>query len=65
MYSITDSSRSSIITYYIEKAIEEMEKNRSTSGSAEGVLHKLLKIDKNIAIVTALDMMMAGVDTVR
>lgn len=42
-----------------------MEKNRSTSGSAEGVLHKLLKIDKNIAIVTALDMMMAGVDTVR
>lgn len=54
----------SIITEYIDQAIEEFEKNPS-SGGEESVLQKLLKIDKKVAIVMALDMMMAGVDTVR
>lgn len=31
----------------------------------ESVLEKLIKIDKRVAIIMALDMLMAGVDTVR
>lgn len=54
----------SIITEYIDQAIEEFEKKPSSDGE-ESVLQKLLKIDKKVAIVMALDMMMAGVDTVR
>lgn len=35
------------------------------SEEEESVLEKLLKIDKPVAIIMALDMLMAGVDTVR
>lgn len=34
------------------------------SATEESVLEKLLKIDKRVAIIMALDMLMAGVDTV-
>lgn len=40
-------------------AIKQKDEN-----SEESVLQKLLKIDKKLAIVMALDMLMAGVDTV-
>ena len=55
---------SSIITSYIDKAINDFEKNPVAPGNEESVLQKLLKIDKKMAIVMALDMLMAGVDTV-
>lgn len=54
---------------YIDEAIEkiEMEKklgnrdaNRETS-----ILEKLYSVDRNVAIIMALDLLLAGVDTVR
>lgn len=52
--------------YYIDQAIEKFKKNPATSeqNREPSVLEKLLKIDKHVAVVMALDMMMAGVDTV-
>ncbi|XP_075148697.1 cytochrome P450 CYP12A2-like isoform X2 [Haematobia irritans] len=53
---------------YIEEAIERIE-NEEKSGRPEkpenekSVLEKLVKIDKKIAMVMAMDMLMAGVDT--
>lgn len=44
--------------------MKDFEKNPVTPGNEESVLQKLLKIDKKMAIVMALDMLMAGVDTV-
>ncbi|KAI8115282.1 Cytochrome P450 CYP12A2 [Lucilia cuprina] len=57
-----------ITTTYINEAIERLERER-LSGAKEkaehekSVLEKLLKIDKKIATVMAMDMLMAGVDT--
>lgn len=54
---------------YVDEAIERLEKERE-SGVAEkpenekSVLEKLIKIDRKIAMVMAMDMLMAGVDTV-
>lgn len=52
--------------YYIDRAIEKLEKRSSfnTDDKEPSVLEKLLKIDKHVAMIMALDMMMAGVDTV-
>lgn len=55
----------SIITELIDAAIAEFEKSGTKANTEESVLQKLLKIDKKVAIVMALDMMMAGVDTVK
>lgn len=54
----------SIITELIDTSIAEYEKNPTKEGADTSVLQKLLKIDKKVAIVMALDMLMAGVDTV-
>lgn len=54
----------SIIISYIDKSIAEAEKNALPPSGEESVLQKLLKIDKRVAIIMALDMLMAGVDTV-
>lgn len=52
--------------YYVDKAVANFEKNPSIENNRElSVLEKLLKVDKNVALVMALDMFMAGVDTVR
>ncbi|XP_075148687.1 cytochrome P450 CYP12A2-like [Haematobia irritans] len=57
-----------IIKKYVDEAIERIEAN-SRQGIAEkpeseqSVLEKLIKIDKKIATVMAMDMLMAGVDT--
>lgn len=50
----------------IQKAVERIEDKSvaNISDSEPSVLEKLLKIDKNVAIVMALDMLLAGVDTV-
>lgn len=54
---------------FVEEAIQRLEAERE-SGTPEkpdnekSVLEKLIKIDKKIAMVMAMDMLMAGVDTV-
>uniref|UniRef100_A0A1I8NQL9 Cytochrome P450 n=1 Tax=Stomoxys calcitrans TaxID=35570 RepID=A0A1I8NQL9_STOCA len=53
---------------YIEEAIERIESEQKMDlpekpESEKSVLEKLVKIDKKIAMVMAMDMLMAGVDT--
>lgn len=45
--------------------IEREEKSGETTGREPSILEKLLKVDRQVAIVMALDSLMAGVDTVR
>lgn len=60
-----DSPLDSITTKFIDMSIAEIKENGSISNTTEeSVLEKLLKIDKRVAIIMALDMLMAGVDTV-
>lgn len=57
----------SIILKYIEVAIQRIEreeKSGETTGREPSILEKLLKVDRQVAIVMALDSLMAGVDTV-
>ena len=54
---------------YIDEALKRIDldsegKFTSEENKEKSVLEKLLKIDRKIAVVMALDMMMAGVDTV-
>lgn len=53
--------------YFIDQAIDKLEKKPAESNQHRepSVLEKLLKIDKHVAIVMALDMLLAGVDTVQ
>ncbi|XP_073817034.1 cytochrome P450 CYP12A2-like [Musca autumnalis] len=53
---------------YVEEAITRLEEERlngvaEKSDNEKSVLEKLIKIDKKIAMVMAMDMLMAGVDT--
>ncbi|XP_036324712.1 cytochrome P450 CYP12A2-like [Rhagoletis pomonella] len=53
---------------YIDEALKQIELDKdgkftSEVGKEKSVLEKLLRIDRRIAVVMALDMMMAGVDT--
>ncbi|CAD7015082.1 unnamed protein product [Ceratitis capitata] len=48
-----------ITTHYIEKAMEQFDQ----SAEGKSVLEKLYRIDKNVAVVMAMDMLMAGMDT--
>lgn len=50
--------------YYIDEAIDKLGKTPSDPNREPSVLEKLLKIDKQVAMVMALDMFLAGVDTV-
>lgn len=58
-------SFSSITTKLIDKSIEEIKIKPQDADKENSVLEKLLKIDKRVAIIMALDMLMAGVDTVK
>lgn len=54
---------------YIDEALKQIEmdsdgKFTSEAGKEKSVLEKLLRIDRRVAAVMALDMLMAGVDTV-
>jgi cytochrome P450 family 12 len=53
------------IMKYVDRAVENYEKNpsASTDSDHEGILEKLLKIDKDVAVVMAADMLGAGIDT--
>ncbi|KAM7361973.1 uncharacterized protein ACRADG_012837 [Cochliomyia hominivorax] len=57
-----------ITGFYINEAIERIEQERKNGvpekpDQEKSVLEKLIKIDKRIASVMAMDMLMAGVDT--
>lgn len=51
------------IQKFVMAAVEKYEKNPTPDDHATGVLEKLIKIDKNIGIAMAEDMLLAGVDT--
>ncbi|KFB35468.1 cytochrome P450 CYP12F2 [Anopheles sinensis] len=51
-----------IIMVKIENAVVKFENNPPSEGN-QSVLEKLLKINKHVAVIMALDMLMAGVDT--
>jgi cytochrome P450 family 12 len=55
-----------IVMKYVNKVVEKYEdKSRESTDSDnfEGILVKLLKIDKDVAVVMAADMLSAGIDT--
>lgn len=56
----------SLVVGYVNNALAHLEKGGARAGRQReaGVLEKLLKIDKNVAVVMATDMLTAGVDTV-
>jgi cytochrome P450 family 12 len=56
----------SIILNYVNEAVENLKlRDKNVKDDHElSILEKLLKIDKNVAIVMSADMMLAGVDTV-
>lgn len=58
----THEATTEVVNGYVMDAIQRFEKSEP-SGDNEGVLEKLLKIDKNIAIVMVQDMLLGGIDT--
>lgn len=48
----------------VDEAIIRMENNPTQLSDSQSVLEKLLKVDRQVAVVMAFDMLMAGVDTV-
>ncbi|XP_050322357.1 probable cytochrome P450 12b2, mitochondrial [Bactrocera neohumeralis] len=53
---VTDATK-----FYIEKAMEKFKNEQNDE--ARSVLEKLYRINKNVAVVMAIDMLMAGLDT--
>lgn len=49
----------------VEEAIDKIENGTAADDVKDGILYKLLKVDKKVAIIMASDMVLAGVDTVR
>lgn len=55
----------SITLSFVEDAIQRIESQKDTKPvDKQGVLEKLLKVDKTIATVMSMDMLAVGVDTV-
>jgi len=52
-----------IINEYVYEAVERYEKNPLSSDREMSVLEKLLKVDKDVAIVMAQDLILGGVDS--
>ncbi|XP_055588799.1 uncharacterized protein LOC129741117 [Uranotaenia lowii] len=52
-----------IIKAKVDAAVTRLEKNPSKSSEAMSVLEKLLKVDRDVAVIMAFDMLQAGVDT--
>uniref|UniRef100_W8BVC2 Putative cytochrome P450 12c1, mitochondrial n=1 Tax=Ceratitis capitata TaxID=7213 RepID=W8BVC2_CERCA len=52
-----------ITNRYANEALARLERNPAKAGQERSVLEKLLKVDRKIAIIMAMDMLMAGVDT--
>ncbi|BFF90982.1 probable cytochrome P450 12a4 mitochondrial [Drosophila madeirensis] len=66
LMSILDSILD-IISVYVNEAVERLEKEANQGvvrpENEQSILEKLLKVDKKVATVMAMDMLMAGVDT--
>lgn len=56
----------SLILKHINRGIEELKKKKNDPNAVReaSVLEKLLKIDRHVAVVMAMDMLLAGIDTV-
>ncbi|KAL1397369.1 hypothetical protein pipiens_009812 [Culex pipiens pipiens] len=52
-----------IIMSHVDAAVVRLEKNPTLSSDQQSVLEKLLKVDRNVALVMVYDMLLAGVDT--
>lgn len=52
--------------FYVSEAVRRIERdqNHSTIVGGKSVLEKLIQVDKKVAIVMAMDLLLAGVDTV-
>ena len=48
----------------VDDAILKIENGTAADDVKDGILYKLLKVDKKVAIIMASDMIFAGVDTV-
>lgn len=53
------------IMKYVDNAMQRLDASSCSDRSDRSVLEKLLKINRELAIVMVYDMIMAGVDTVR
>ncbi|KAG5671495.1 hypothetical protein PVAND_001689 [Polypedilum vanderplanki] len=53
----------SIVFNYVNEAIKRFETEEVKEGQEESILRKLLKVNKNVAFITASDLLIAGVDT--
>lgn len=55
----------SLSSKHIERAIERLgEQPKTNNDREESVLQKMLRVDKDYAVLMALDMFFAGMDTV-
>lgn len=54
----------SVAVKHISAAVKRLETNPTSDDSNLSILEKLLKIDYQVAIIMALDMFFAGIDTV-
>lgn len=54
----------SIAVEHISAAVKRLEKNPTKDETNLSILEKLLKIDYHVALIMALDMFQAGIDTV-
>lgn len=50
---------------HVDASVQRLQAQSTTADHEMGVLEKLLKIDRDVALIMALDMLLAGVDTVR
>lgn len=48
----------------MNEAVARIEKSPSVDENDQSILEKLVKVNKNIGVVMAVDALMAGVDTV-
>lgn len=52
-----------IIMAKVDEAVIRLDKNPSQDSDSQSVLEKLLKVNRDVAVVMAFDMLLAGVDT--
>ena len=53
-----------VVLYYIDEAIKDIESKKATNEEFEdGIMRKLIKVNKKAAVVMVSDMLLAGVDT--
>ncbi|XP_058453019.1 probable cytochrome P450 12a4, mitochondrial [Malaya genurostris] len=61
MSTLDDLTR--LVMAKVDDAVVRLDNNPSTDSNTQSVLEKLLKVDRNVAIIMAFDMLLAGVDT--